>query len=160
MNAADDQQRTGPGSPIVHLACSRGGHFDLLLRHQEAVDGCEIVWVTQQSARAERRRGDGIPVHVLGEWDRAKLWSASARAIWRSLGLILRQRPRVVVTSGSGIVVPFCLMARIQGARLVFIETAARVRGASSSGRVLSRIAHEVIGQWDDMRAVYPGAVI
>lgn len=160
MNGAHDQHQTGLGSPIVHLACSRGGHFDLLLRHQEAVDGCGIVWVTQQSARAERMRDDGIPVHVLGEWDRAKLWSASARAIWRSLGLILRQRPRVVVTSGSGIVVPFCLMARIGGARLVFVETAARVRGASSSGRVLSRIAHEVIGQWDDMRAVYPGAMI
>jgi UDP-N-acetylglucosamine--N-acetylmuramyl-(pentapeptide) pyrophosphoryl-undecaprenol N-acetylglucosamine transferase len=64
------------------------------------------------------------------------------------------------VTTGSGIVVPFCVFARLAGARVVFVETAARVRGPSSSGRVLSRVAHRVVVQWDVMRAVYPGAVL
>jgi UDP-N-acetylglucosamine transferase subunit ALG13 len=141
------------------LACSRGGHLDLLVRRIEAFDGCEVVWVTQRSARADRLRSDGARVHVLGEWERG-LRPATARIIWRSLGLVLRRPPRLVVTSGAGIVVPFCAIARLAGARLVFVETAARVRGASSSGRVLSRIAHRVIAQWDDMRAVYPAARI
>jgi UDP-N-acetylglucosamine--N-acetylmuramyl-(pentapeptide) pyrophosphoryl-undecaprenol N-acetylglucosamine transferase len=159
MNVLSQQQPVRD-QPVVHLACSRGGHFDLLLRHQEAFEGCRIVWVTQQSARAERLRRDGARVHVLGEWDRGKLLTTAAVAMWRSLGLVLRQRPRVVVTSGSGIVVPFCMMARLAGAKVVFVETSARVRGASSSGRVLSRVAHDVIAQWDEMEAVYPGATI
>ncbi len=146
---------------VVHLACSRGGHLDLLLRHQEAFEGCRVVWVTQRSARAEQLRRGGADVHVLGEWHRSARWiTAGGTMIWRSLGLVLRQRPHVVVTSGSGIVVPFCLMARLTGARLVFVETAARVCGPSSSGRVLSRIAHDVIAQWDDMQAVYPHATV
>jgi UDP-N-acetylglucosamine--N-acetylmuramyl-(pentapeptide) pyrophosphoryl-undecaprenol N-acetylglucosamine transferase len=145
--------------PVVHLACSRGGHFDVLLRHQEAFEGCRIVWVTQESARALALQREGAELHVLGEWDRASA-RAIARIVWRSLGLILRDRPRTVVTSGSGIVVPFCALARLSGARVLFIETAARVRGASGSGRVLSRLANHVIAQWDDMRAVYRGATI
>lgn len=160
MNALADHPQRSLNGPVVHLACSRGGHLDVLLRHLGAFEGCRVVWVTQESARADRLRADGAEVHVLGEWDRARLWSAGARAIWRSLGLVLRRRPRVVVTSGSGIVVPFCLLARLLGARLVFVETSARVRGASSSGRVLSRIAQDVIAQWDDMRHVYAGATI
>jgi UDP-N-acetylglucosamine--N-acetylmuramyl-(pentapeptide) pyrophosphoryl-undecaprenol N-acetylglucosamine transferase len=159
MSAGPEQQQR-QGRPVVHLACSRGGHLDVLVRHHEAFEDCSVVWVTQESARAEQLRRDGAQVHVLGEWDRARLLSAGARAIWRSLGLVLRQRPRLVITSGAGIVVPFCLLARLTGARLVFVETSARVRGASSSGRVLSRIAHHVIAQWEDMQAVYPGAII
>lgn len=154
------QVHVSPDRPLIHLACSRGGHLDLLLRHQDAFEGCRVVWVTQQSARAEALRRAGAQVHVLGEWDRARMWQAGARAIWRSLGLVLRQRPRVVVTSGSGIVVPFCVMARLAGARVVFVETSARVRGASSSGRVLARLAQEAIAQWDDMRDQYRGAII
>ena len=159
MNVLSQQQPV-TDQPVVHLACSRGGHFDLLARHQEAFEGCQVVWVTQQSARAEQLRRDGATVHVLGEWDRGRLLRTGAVATWRSFGLVLRQRPRVVVTSGSGIVVPFCMMARLAGARVVFVETSARVRGASNSGRVLSRIAHDVIIQWDEMRDVYPGATI
>jgi UDP-N-acetylglucosamine--N-acetylmuramyl-(pentapeptide) pyrophosphoryl-undecaprenol N-acetylglucosamine transferase len=148
-------------APVVHLACSRGGHFDLLLRHRNVFADCRVVWVTQESARAEKLRGTGEEVHVLGEYRRSidglgKL----ARAIWRSFGLVLRQRPRLVVTSGSGLVVPFCLLARLGGARVVFVETSARVRSASSSGAVLSRIASRVIVQWEGMRAVYRNALV
>ena len=146
--------------PVVHLACSRGGHLDVLLRHQEAFEGCRLVWVTQSSARAERLSSEGAEVHVLGEWHGTALRAETVRSIWRSFELVVRQRPRVVVTSGTGIVVPFCLMARVVGAKLVFVETAARVRSPSRSGRVLSRIARHVIAQWDDMQAIYRGATI
>jgi UDP-N-acetylglucosamine--N-acetylmuramyl-(pentapeptide) pyrophosphoryl-undecaprenol N-acetylglucosamine transferase len=149
------------GRSVVHLACSRGGHLDVLLRHQEAFEGRRIVWVTQRSERSEHMRRDGAEVHVLGEWHGLRgLRGESLRPLWRSLGLVLRHRPRVVVTSGTGIVVPFCLMARLAGARLVFVETAARVRGGSRSGRVLSHAAHRVVAQWSDMRTVYPHATI
>jgi UDP-N-acetylglucosamine--N-acetylmuramyl-(pentapeptide) pyrophosphoryl-undecaprenol N-acetylglucosamine transferase len=148
------------GGPLVHLACSSGGHLDVLMRQQEAFQGCRVVWVVQQSARAAQLREQGAEVHVLGEWDRASLWRIATRTIWRSLGLVLRNRPRLVVTSGSGIIVPFCVMARAAGARVIFVETSARVRGASMSGRVLSRIAHDVIAQWVDMQTVYRSATI
>jgi len=133
----------------------------VLLRHREAVEGWREVWVVQESDRAERLRDTGAEVHILGEWHGLRgLGGETVRAMWRSMGLVVRQRPRVVLTSGTGIVVAFCLMARLAGARLVFVETAARVRGASASGRVLSRAAHHVVAQWEDMRHVYPQATI
>jgi UDP-N-acetylglucosamine transferase subunit ALG13 len=157
---AVSESETSREVPVVHLACSRGGHLDVLLRHQEAFLGCRVVWVTQQSARAARLREEGAHVHVLGEWDRTSPCRTASRTIWRSLGLMLRHRPQLVVTSGSGIVVPFCTMARAAGARVIFVETSARVRGASTSGRVLSRIAHDVIAQWVEMQTVYRAATI
>jgi UDP-N-acetylglucosamine--N-acetylmuramyl-(pentapeptide) pyrophosphoryl-undecaprenol N-acetylglucosamine transferase len=159
-SASRNQPADGrPHDPVIHLACSRGGHLDVLLRHRGAFDGYRIVWVTQNSARADRLRLEGAEVNTVGEWH-GPLSLAAARTVWRSFRLLVRERPRVIVTSGSGIVVPFCLMARLAGARIVFIETTARVNGPSSSGRVLSRLAEHVIAQWDEMRAVYRNATI
>jgi UDP-N-acetylglucosamine--N-acetylmuramyl-(pentapeptide) pyrophosphoryl-undecaprenol N-acetylglucosamine transferase len=143
---------------VVHLACSRGGHLDLLLRLEGVLADRRLVWVTQESGRVADIRRAGGRVHVLGEYHGSL--RGIAGVVWRSIGVLLRERPRFVITSGSGIVVPFCLLARLTGAKVVFIETSARVRGASRSGRVLSRIANRVIVQWDEMRAVYPGAAV
>ena len=45
--------------------------------------------------------------------------------------VVATRRPRTVVTSGAGVVAPFCLFARLAGARLVFVETMARVTSPS-----------------------------
>ena len=143
--------------PVVHLACSRGGHLDLLLQLEHVLSDHRVVWVTQQSARAKGLLRSGRRVLDLGEYH-GSLRQGSVSLIRRSLGIVARERPRFVITSGSGIVVPFCLLARLAGAKIVFVETSARVTGPSRSGRLLSRLAHRVIVQWEEMLQVYPGA--
>jgi UDP-N-acetylglucosamine--N-acetylmuramyl-(pentapeptide) pyrophosphoryl-undecaprenol N-acetylglucosamine transferase len=56
--------------------------------------------------------------------------------------------------------VPFCVVARLLGAKLIFVETMARIDSASASGRVLSRLATRVLVQWPEMARVYPGATV
>lgn len=158
MAGGEPLQRSG--DLPIHLACSRGGHFDLLLNIQGAFAGHRVVWVTQRSERADELRRTGARVHDLGEYHRSAFRAEAIRTLWRSLRLVARERPRLVVTSGAGIVVPFCVLARLAGAKILFVETSARVRGPSSSGRVLSRVADRVIAQWEDMRAAYPRATI
>lgn len=80
--------------------------------------------------------------------------------ISRSLGIAWRHRPGLVVTTGSGLVVSFCLAARALGARLIFLETAARVRSPSRAGLVLSRAANRTVVQWQPMLSIYPGSVL
>lgn len=161
---------------IVHLACSPGGHLDLLLRLRGSLDGMQVVWVTQRSQRAEVLRRQGEEVHILGDYHREALrirpfsarrfWTlprgvaATAAFVLKSTFLVARQRPSLVVTTGAGIVVPYCILARLLGAEVIFIETAAHVTEPSSSGRVLGRVAQEVVVQWAEMAAVYPRAAI
>jgi UDP-N-acetylglucosamine transferase subunit ALG13 len=146
-------------SPVVHFACSGGGHLDLLLRVHHALDDRKHVWVVEQSYRIAALREEGAEVHSLGAYHRTSPL-AQLRAVWRTLRIFARERPQLVVTAGAGIVVLYCLLARLAGAYIVFIETSARVRGPSSSGRILSRLADHVIVQWEEMALVYPGAVV
>jgi UDP-N-acetylglucosamine transferase subunit ALG13 len=53
---------------------------------------------------------------------------------------------------------PFSLVARALGAKIVFIETMARVETGSVAGRVLSRMSQNTFVQWPELAAIYPHA--
>jgi UDP-N-acetylglucosamine--N-acetylmuramyl-(pentapeptide) pyrophosphoryl-undecaprenol N-acetylglucosamine transferase len=141
------------------FAASAGGHLDLLLRLQrEAFPGAEPVWVTSRTARGAKLAEDRPRVRLLPEFGRSPLrMLANLRA---ALRIVIRERPRMVVTSGAGVVAPLCALARLSGARLVFVETMARVKGPSRTARLLSPLADTVIVQWPELRAALPRATV
>ena len=151
-------RQNGSGEiPTVHLVASGGGHLELLRALRPVLVGYRRVWVVDE-VRAGRLRGEGERVHTLPQYDRNPLRGKHLKNALLALGYVLRERPKVVISSGAGGTVPFCLFARLTGARLIFIETMARVTSPSSSGRVLSRLASDALVQWPEELAVYPHA--
>jgi UDP-N-acetylglucosamine--N-acetylmuramyl-(pentapeptide) pyrophosphoryl-undecaprenol N-acetylglucosamine transferase len=142
----------------IALAASGGGHLELLASVDDALNGHSTVWVASPGARASALAECGRTVRELPNPGRQFLkYGANLRA---AVGAVLRDRPRVVVTSGAGSVVPYSLLARLTGAKVIFIETMARVTNPSASGRVLSRVASTVLVQWPEMERVYRGAIV
>lgn len=144
----------------IHLIASGGGHVDLLVALLPTLEDFRRVWLVQPSARVAALRREGEEVHVLPDYDRNPVRGHYLANVWQSLNLVRAQGPRLVVTSGAGVVVPFCIIARLAGAKIVFIETMARVRNASASGRVLSRVAETTLVQWPELLDVYPQAIL
>jgi UDP-N-acetylglucosamine--N-acetylmuramyl-(pentapeptide) pyrophosphoryl-undecaprenol N-acetylglucosamine transferase len=142
---------------VVHLIASLGGHLELLERVAPAFEGMRRVWITSEGARAASLRARGEEVRTLPRLDRSQ---RSPAALVAGIRLAVRERPTLVVTSGAGLAIPFSLTARAMGARLVFLETMARVTSGSLTGRVLSRVAADVLVQWPELRAQYPRARI
>jgi UDP-N-acetylglucosamine--N-acetylmuramyl-(pentapeptide) pyrophosphoryl-undecaprenol N-acetylglucosamine transferase len=146
-------------APRVHLAASLGGHLELLVQLRDAFDRHRPIWVTAAGDGADPLRAAGDTVLDLPRFNRSRPLTALKNAA-ASLVMVLRERPSVIVASGAGSVVAFCVFARLLGARVVFVETTARVTSPSTSGRVLSRIASRVLVQWPEMARVYRNAVV
>ena len=53
---------------------------------------------------------------------------------WR---LIRRMRPAVAISTGAGVAVPFLWLARLHGARVIYIESFARTDGLSLTARLV-----------------------
>lgn len=124
----------------------------------DVADEPEPVWVTSRTPRGERLRRDAAEVELLPEYERSPL-----RALGNILAaakVVIRRRPRAVVTSGAGVVAPFCLLARLAGARLLYVETMARVNSPSMTARLLSRIASRVVVQWPELASALPHAEV
>lgn len=85
--------------------------------------------------------------------------------LWRFLRLMitagrimLRERPKVVITTGALISFPFCLYAKLLGAKVVYLETFARVNDRSLTGKLVYPIADLFLVQWESLLELYPKA--
>lgn len=150
--AGETRHRTALRAPIV-LAASGGGHLDLLVRIRSVAADRERIWLTSPGSRADQLEAEGERVVTVDPMDRTKLSAANPS---RSALLALKLRPRVVITSGAGMVAPFCQAAKLLGARILFVETMARVTSPSTGGLLISRMADEVFLQWPELLAFYP----
>jgi len=71
---------------------------------------------------------------------------------------VLVERPDVVISTGAGIVVCFCVFAKLLGAKLIFIESMARVERPTLTARLLYPFSDLFIVQWPDLLKYFPRA--
>ena len=71
---------------------------------------------------------------------------------------VLVERPDVVISTGAGIVVFFCVFAKLLGAKLIFIESMACVERPSLTARFLYPFSDLFIVQWPDLLKYFPKA--
>jgi beta-1,4-N-acetylglucosaminyltransferase len=80
---------------------------------------------------------------------------------WRTLRTV---RPRILLTTGAGVAVPFAWLARLRGVKVVYIESFTRIESPSFSCRLVAPIADRVYAQWPELtsavkKARYAGNV-
>ena len=80
------------------------------------------------------------------------------RNIWLAWKLVKETRPKVIVTTGAGLAVPFAWVGRLFGANIVYIESLTRIEGPSLSYRLIRPVVDRVYVQWPDLTASVPGA--
>jgi len=78
---------------------------------------------------------------------------------FQSLWIIMRERPHAVINTGGGISIACSLLGKLVGARLIFIESGARVTTPSRTGKFLYKYSDLFIVQWKTMLEHYPDAV-
>ena len=122
----------------VALVCSHGGHLTEMLELMAAFEDQEIVFVTYFSRRVAELE-QLYHVYALPNIG-ASLCRllCSLPCAWR---ILRRERPDVLVSTGSEIAIPFFLCAKALRIRTVFVESLCRVRTCSKTGRVLYPLA-------------------
>ena len=77
---------------------------------------------------------------------------------FQSLGVFLRERPNVVISTGADTAISTCLIAKLFRRRVVFIESFCRIKGPSLSGRIMYRLADLFLVQWEENLKFFPKA--
>lgn len=136
------------------LVCSTGGHLLQLVALEPAWRGFSRVWVTfdKSDARSLLAEEDVLYAHGPTNRDVGNLLRNCVLA-WRTLRAL---RPKVVLTTGAGVAVPFAWVARLLGARVVYVESLTRITGPSLSYRLIRPIAARRYVQWEELHAARP----
>jgi beta-1,4-N-acetylglucosaminyltransferase len=136
-------------------AYSPGGHLAELERATEGIRFTDRFDVTFAGGRPPRQapRRTYYVCHP-----RRSVWR-TLRNLARSLVIAVRERPGLVISTGADVAVPVCILARLLGARLVFIETAGEL-APTLAGRLVYPFADLFIVQWPEKLARFPRAVL
>jgi UDP-N-acetylglucosamine:LPS N-acetylglucosamine transferase len=137
------------------LVCSTGGHLVQLVALREAWEPFTRAWVTFDKSDARSLLRDERVVFAHGPTNRSlKNLLRNVVVAWRVVGEV---RPRVVLSTGAGVAVPFAWIARLRGASVVYVESLARIEGPSLTYRLIAPIASRRYVQWPELADALPG---
>ncbi len=78
----------------------------------------------------------------------------------RAFLILVKENPDFIITTGALMAYPFCVWAKIIGIKIIYVESFARVKKPSLTGRLLYNFADLFIVQWEDMLKLYPKSVL
>lgn len=78
---------------------------------------------------------------------------------FKSLFIYIKVRPQYIVSTGAHTAGPMCLIGKIFGSKIIYIETFANSKTKSKTGRIVYKFADLFIVQWKEMLKLYPNAV-
>jgi UDP-N-acetylglucosamine:LPS N-acetylglucosamine transferase len=138
------------------LVCSSGGHLLQLVALRDAWQGFDRAWVTFDKSDARSLLDGERVLYAYGPTNR------NLKNLFRNLFLavrvVRRLRPKVILTTGAGVAVPFAWVGRLCGARVVYVESLTRIEGPSLSCRMIAPVARRLYVQWPELTRALPRA--
>lgn len=147
--------------PTVLAVSSGGGHWVQMQHLAPAFAGADVHYATTDCTAGERVEGANVHTYPDANKDTPlRLIACILRMAW----IVLRVRPDVVISTGAAGGFLAIKMARLIGARTMFVDSIANARTLSISARLSLDVADRVLSQWpavaDLTGAEYRGAVI
>jgi len=145
----------------VALVCSHGGHLTEMLYILDAFKGHDIFFITYDCPRTRTLRYRKYLLKNIGTSPFRMLV-----AFLKILRIFLKEKPNLVVSTGSEIAIPAFYIAKLLGIKTVFIESWCRIWSPSGTGRIVYPVADVFLVQWPQLlskcgkKAKYVGAVV
>ena len=144
----------------ICLVCSHGGHLTEILQLQEAFEGHDAFFITYDSVRTRQLdrkyllRNIGTNPIIM------------AQASLSMLRILLKEKPKLIISTGSEIAIPAFYLAKLLRIKTVFIESWTRVDRPTGTGKIVYPVSDLFLVQWERLlpkygkKARYEGAIL
>ena len=137
----------------ICLAASAGGHISQLLKLAESWKGYETFWVTTSDVVREKLQ-EYSKVYIVGECNREHPFRALLVTA-NCIKIILKEKPDVIISTGAAPPCILCLIGKLFGARIVWVDSIANVARLSLSASIVRPFADIVLTQWPEVAGKY-----
>jgi UDP-N-acetylglucosamine:LPS N-acetylglucosamine transferase len=104
------------------FAASSGGHYEQLLMLKPLMDKYESFVVTEKTSYSANIEGEQIYyMHQVNRKEKTFLFWMVIN-LFKSLGIIIKERPKVIITTGVLAMIPLCILVKLCGGKLIFIS--------------------------------------
>ncbi|OLQ76114.1 hypothetical protein BIT28_19055 [Photobacterium proteolyticum] len=138
----------------VVAICSGGGHMAELKRALPHVNGLNITWITASSGYNAVKKMPNT-LYICDPHTSKLMFLVN---FVQSLYFFIKTRPQIVISSGAGLCIFYCLICKVFKRKLLFLETGARISTPSKTGMLLYKYADLFIIQSKCLLKYYPKA--
>ena len=123
----------------ICIVCSAGGHLTEILLVKEAYNKYNKFFITfkrENSIELAKKE------KVYFVEDPERNFKNFIKCALQTLKILLKERPRVLISTGAGVAVPACFLGKfLLKSKIIFIESFCRINKASLSGRIIYHIS-------------------
>lgn len=143
----------------ICFTASSGGHLVEISQLKKMVEKYDAFLVTELCDNEET--GFCKKVYFLDQVNRKELFFVPKflKMFYRSYRILKKENPDVIISTGALMTYPFCLLGKILGKKIVYIESFARTQNGSLTGRLVYPFADVFIVQWKRLKRVYPKSI-
>lgn len=140
----------------VCLICSSGGHFFELYCLRSLWHNSDHFWVTFPGSDTQYLLKGKKVYWAYSPTNRSI--KNLIRNLVMALGILLKEKPSVIISTGAGVSVPFFYLARILGMKTIYIESMTRINDLSLTGKLVYPVVENFFVQWSELAAKYSRA--
>lgn len=144
----------------VMFISSVGGHLTQLLELKRIFEDYDYVLVTEKTD-VTKNMTNKYKMSFLKYGSRKYIFKYIFIAIFniiKSIGIFIKYRPQVIVTTGTHTAVPMCYLGWLFRKKVIYIESYAKRTSPTLTGRLVYPIATKFVVQWESMLEYYPNA--
>jgi len=150
----------------VLVVLGEGGHTVQMLKLLELLGPVhEYIYLMPQRDQTSESK-----IRIAGPIHRASLPRGKNTGLLKTLKrsficsaqefrILLKVRPKAILSAGAGIAVPISLFGRLLGVKIIHVESASRISSLSLTGKIMYYVAHLFFVQWEPLKAKYPRAI-
>lgn len=143
----------------IMFAASSGGHLEQLLMLKPLMEKYDSILVTEKTKYGTGKTD--VKTYYVRQINRKELMFVPKMIgnTVKSLWILIKERPTVMITTGVLATIPFALLMKLFGKKLIYIESFAKVTSKTLSGKLLYKYADQFYVQWEEMLKLYPNAI-
>lgn len=143
----------------ICFIASTGGHYEQIMMLKPIMKKYDSFIVTEKTKY--NCKVDGVKSYYIMQVNRREITFIIKMLInsIKSLFILLKEKPDVVITTGALSVIPLCLLSKLFRKKLIFIESFAKISSPTLTGSFLYKFADEFYIQWEELKKYYPKAI-
>ena len=143
----------------ICFAASSGGHYEQLMMLKPLMDENDSFVVTEQTQYSAKSKT--IKTYYMKQVNRREIsfiWRMLVNT-WRAIKIHVKEKPDIIICTGVLAMIPLCLIGKLRGVKLIYIESFAKITSPTETGKLLYHFADRFYVQWESMLKFYPKAI-
>ena len=143
----------------ICFAASSGGHYEQLMMLKPLMDKYDSFVITEKTDYSAKVKGKkNYYINQVNRREKNFIWQMIMNTL-KSIDIYRKEKPDVVICTGVLAMIPICLISKLRGKKLIYIESFAKVTSPTETGKLLYRFADRFYVQWEPMLRFYPKAI-